>query len=185
MFTIKIDDKELQVDEGQTVLEAANSVGIKIPTMCYHKELTPYGACRLCLVEIVAGGRPGLQASCLCKCTEGLEVETDTERVQKARRVVFELLLARSPESEKLKKLAGEYGVIGSRFPIEADDCILCGMCTRACAEISKRKAITFGGRGPERSVGTAFQRTAETCIGCGACVYVCPTKTIEVEEKD
>lgn len=185
MLSIRMNERDLQVEENQTVLDAALAAGIKIPTLCYHKELTPYGACRLCLVEIVAGGRPGIQAACLYKCTDGLEVMTDTERVRKARKVIIELLLARSPESEKLKALAAEYGVTGTRFTLEGDDCILCGLCTRVCAEVSKRKAIAFSGRGPQRSVQTPFRRRSEVCIGCGACVYVCPTGTIEIEEYD
>lgn len=185
MATIKINDRSLEAGEEQTILEVAIEAGIEIPTLCYHKELSPYGACRVCLVEIVKGGRPGLQASCLYKCTDGLEIKTDTERVHRARRVVLELLLARSPESDKIKALAAEYGVTGGRFEIEADDCILCGLCTRACAEVSRRDAIGFSGRGPKRSVGTPFRRLAGTCIGCGACVYVCPTGTIEIEERD
>ena len=185
MATIRINDRELEAEEGQTVLDVALAAGIKIPTLCYHKELTPYGACRVCLVEIIGGGRPGIQAACLYKCTEGLEVQTDTERVQKARRVVLELLLARSPESDRLKQMAEEYGVGDARFKLEADGCILCGLCTRVCAEVSRRKAISFSGRGPERTVQTPFRRTSDVCIGCGACVYVCPTGTIEIEEDD
>jgi len=185
MLAVKINDSELQAEEGQTVLEVALAAGIKIPTLCYHKELTPYGACRVCLVEIVAGGKPGLQAACLYKCTEGLEIQTDTERVHKARQVVLELLLARSPESEKVRALAAEYGVSESRFPLENENCILCGLCVRACAEISRRTAISFSGRGPKRAVGTPFRKFSARCIGCGACVYVCPTGTIEIEERD
>ena len=113
MMTIKINERELQAEENQTVLEVALAAGIKIPTLCYHKELSPYGACRVCLVEIVAGGRPGIQTACLYRCTEGLEVKTDTERVQKARKVVLELLLARSPESKKVQAMAAEYGILG------------------------------------------------------------------------
>ncbi|MBM4142607.1 MAG: 2Fe-2S iron-sulfur cluster binding domain-containing protein [Lentisphaerae bacterium] len=185
MVTIKVNGRELQADENQTILEAARAAGIRIPTLCYHKELTPYGACRVCLVEIVAGGRPGLQAACLYKCAPGLEVSTDTQRVERARRVVLELLLARSPESEKVRALAAEYGVTGTRFNLAPENCILCGLCVRACAEISRRNAIGFSGRGPRRTVGTPFRRLAATCIGCGACVYVCPTNTIEIEERD
>ena len=185
MIAIKINDRELQADENQTVLEVALAADIKIPTLCYHKELSPYGACRVCLVEIVAGGRPGIQASCLYKCTDGLEVQTDTERVHKARKVVLELLLARSPEAKKVKALAAEYGVDTSRFELEADDCILCGLCTRACSEVSQRKAISFSGRGPGRTVQTPFKKLAQVCIGCGACVYVCPTETISIEESE
>jgi len=185
MVRIKIDDRQFDAGEEQTILEVALAAGIKIPTLCYHRELTPYGACRVCLVEITGGAKPGLQAACLYKCTDGLEVKTDTERVRKARRVVLELLLARSPEAEKVRSLAKEYGVLGSRFRLESDNCILCGLCVRACAEISRRDAISFSERGPQRAVGTPFRKFAARCIGCGACVYVCPTGTIEIEERD
>jgi len=183
MIAMKINDRELQAEEDQSILEVALAAGIKIPTLCYHKELSPYGACRVCLVEITGGGRPGIVASCMCKCTEGLEVQTDTGRVHRARKVVLELLLARSPEAEAVRTLAAEYGVTESRYELERDDCILCGLCVRACAEISKRHAISFSGRGPHRGVQTPFKKLAQVCIGCGACVYVCPTKTIAIEE--
>ena len=142
MINFTINDKKLQVEEGKTILEVALAEGIKIPTLCYHKELTPYGSCRLCLVEVVGGGRPGLEAACIYKITDGLEVKTDTERVKKVRKIVFELLMARCPDAEKIKKLAAEYGVNGTRIELEQkENCILCGLCVRVCAEISQRHA--------------------------------------------
>ncbi len=103
MVTCTINDMVIQAEEEKTILEVARDEGIHIPTLCYHKELTPYGACRLCLVEIVGGARPCHQVSCLYKVTEGLIVKTDTERVVRARKIIIELLLARSPDSEKVK----------------------------------------------------------------------------------
>ncbi|MHC4215716.1 MAG: 2Fe-2S iron-sulfur cluster-binding protein, partial [Planctomycetota bacterium] len=94
-------DIELEVEEGKTILEVAREQEIPIPTLCYHKDLSPYGACRLCLVEIVEGGRPGLEASCVYKVTEGLKVKTDTERVKRSRKIIFELLLARCGDAER------------------------------------------------------------------------------------
>lgn len=184
MINLKIDDRGFEAEEGQTVLEVALANGIEIPNLCYHKDLTPYGACRVCLVEIVAGGRPGLEASCMYRVAEGLEVKTDTERVRKARKIVLELLLGRAPEAEKLVKLAARYGITKSRFPHdEADDCILCGLCDRACSEVSKRHAISFTGRGPRRTIQTPFGHVSDSCIGCSACAYVCPTRTITIKE--
>ena len=184
MITFTINDKETQVEEGTTILEAALESGIKIPTLCYHKELSPYGACRLCLVEIVDGARPGLQTACLYKVIDGLVVKTETEKVKKTRGVIFELLLARNPDSDKVRKLAEEYGVTSTRIDLESEGtCILCGLCVRACAEVSQRHAISVAYRGTKRRVQTPFNRMSDRCIGCGACAYVCPTSTIEVEE--
>jgi formate hydrogenlyase subunit 6/NADH:ubiquinone oxidoreductase subunit I len=115
---------------------------------------------------------------------EGLVVETDTERIRKARAVVFELRLARSPDSERLKALAAEHGVTGTRIELDSDGgCILCGLCVRACAEVSERHAVSMAFRGPRRRVETPFGRMSERCIGCGSCAYVCPTGCITVEQ--
>ncbi len=184
MIKFTINDKELLVEEGKTVLEVALAEGIKIPTLCYHKELTPYGSCRLCIVEIVAGARVGLQTACLYKVTEGLVVKTDTERVKKTRKIIIELLLARSPNSEKVKMVAQEYGITQTRISLKKkQDCILCGLCVRVCTEVVERNAISFVDRGTKRKVQTPFNKISDTCIGCGACAYLCPTETIKIEE--
>ena len=184
MINFTINDKKLEVEEGRTILEVALEEGIDIPTLCYHKDLTAYGACRLCMIEIVGGGRPGLQASCLYKVSEGLVVKTETDRIHSARKIIFELLLARSPESEKIKKLAGKYGVTESRISLEGKaNCVQCGLCVRVCSEVSGRSAINFAERGINRRVQTPFDKVSETCIGCGACAYLCPTNAIVIEE--
>ena len=186
MINFTINDRKLQVEEGRTILEVAREQDIKIPTLCYHKELTPYGACRLCLVEIVKGGRPGLEASCVYIVTDGLVVKTDTERVEKARKIVFELLLARCQGAEKIKKLATEYGVTETRIKLEKkENCVLCGLCVRACAEVSERQAGNFSGRGARRKVQTPFNKVSDRCIGCGACAYLCPVEALKIEEAD
>ncbi len=186
MLNFTINDRRLQVEEGKTILEVALEQGIKIPTLCYHKELTPYGACRLCLIEIVDGGRPGLEVSCVYKITDGLKVKTDTERVKRTRKIIFELLLARCPDAEKIKKLASEYGVNGTRIKLKKkENCILCGLCVRACSEISQRHAQSFAGRGMRRTVQTPFNKASKKCIGCGACAYLCPVEALKIEEAD
>ena len=186
MVNFTINDMELQVEEGRTILSVAQEHGIKIPTLCYHKELLPYGACRLCLVEVVAGTKSWLVVSCVHKITDGLKVKTDTEWVIKTRKIVFELLMARCPDAEKIKKLAAEYGITDTRIKLKAgQDCILCGLCVRVCNEITERQAQSFAGRGARRTVKTPFDKLSDRCIGCGACAYLCPVEAIKIEEAD
>jgi bidirectional [NiFe] hydrogenase diaphorase subunit len=186
MLNFTINDIELEVEEGKTILEVAREQEIPIPTLCYHKDLTPYGACRLCLVEIVGGGRPGLEASCVFKVSEGLKVKTDTERVKRSRKIILELMLARCPDAERIKKLASDYGVTETRITLEPkENCILCGLCVRACSEVSQRHAQSFSGRGATRKVQTPFNKQSDKCIGCGACAYLCPVQSLSIEEAD
>lgn len=187
MITFTINDKEFQVEKKKTILEVALEAGIKIPTLCYHPDLTPYGACRLCQVEVIKRGWPSLQPACLYEVFDGLIVKTDTERVQKTRKIIFELLLARAPDSEKIKELAAEYGVTETRIKLKGkkENCILCGLCVRACSEVSQRNAISFSFRGSKRHIQTPYNEVSQTCIGCGACAYLCPTGRIQIEEAD
>lgn len=184
MIHLIIDDRPIQVEEGTTVLEAAEVAGISIPTLCYHKALSPYGACRLCLVEIVAGARPGIQASCIYRVQEGLVVRTDTERVLRTRRIMMELLLARCPESEKIKALAESLGVKETRIKRKNnEECILCGLCVRMCRERMGRSVIGFAQRGIKREVSPPFDRRSVLCMGCGACEFICPTGAIKASD--
>ncbi len=183
MIKFTLNDKELEVEEGNTIFKVAQDEGIEIPTLCYHKDLAPYGACRMCLVEITGGGRPGLVVSCLYKVTEGLVVKTNTERIMKARKIIIELILARAPTSKKIQKLAQEYGVTKPRVQYEKkEECILCGLCARVCAEVVGAHAISFANRGFRRKVQTPFEKISEVCIGCGSCAYLCPTEIIKID---
>jgi NADH dehydrogenase/NADH:ubiquinone oxidoreductase subunit G len=186
MVKITLNGNELEVEPGRTILEIAREQGIKIPTLCYHEEMSSYGACRLCLVEVTRRGWPSIQPACIYPARDGIEVETESERVVKTRKVMLELYLARSPESKMLRELAREYGVDDTRFKLkETSNCILCGLCIRACDEISKRNAISFAHRGGKRAIQTPFEEMAEVCVGCKACVVVCPTQIIEIDEAD
>ncbi|MBA7669705.1 Ferredoxin-type protein NapF [subsurface metagenome] len=184
--SLKIDDKEVVAEEGTTVLEAARSVGIDdIPTLCYHEALEPYGACRLCTVEIISKGRSRLVTSCTYLVEEGLEVKTRNDMVINGRKMLIELLLARCPEAKVIQDLAKEYGVEKTRFKVEKPEelCILCGLCARFCEEVVGASAITFTKRGTEREVTVLPEITPDLCIGCGACAMVCPTGLITCED--
>ena len=183
MITLKIDDQQVSMESGSTVLEACTELGIKIPTLCYRKDLPSYGACRLCLVEVGVQARAKLKASCTYSVQEGLVVRTNSERVQRTRRVMAELLLARCPDSEKVKEVAAELGITETRFPKKNEDCILCGLCTRVCSELMKTGAIDFSGRGDTRKVGPAYDKHSPICMACGACQVVCPTNAVNLDE--
>lgn len=185
MITITIDGREITVAEGTTILAAAGNAGIYIPHLCSNEALAPYGACRLCMVEITQEGRTELAASCIREVTEGLEVKANTERVLQGRRLVIELLLTRNPNNPTLRKIADELGVAGTRFGIEEKGCILCGQCVRTCRELVGNSAISFQGRGHDRRVGIPFDESAPECVGCGACSYICPVQAIPREDKN
>ncbi|MBI5001421.1 MAG: (2Fe-2S)-binding protein [Euryarchaeota archaeon] len=175
MVTINIDGTNYEVDEGKTVLEAAKKKNIEIPTLCYHKALPPYGACRLCVVEVLRNGRSNLATSCTLPVEEGLRVLTNSEKVNKSRRMTIELLLARCPEEEALLELAKKFGVGEPRFKKKDDNCIFCGLCVRMCERMG-RQAINFMGRGIDRELGTPYMEPSKVCMTCGACAFVCPT---------
>lgn len=185
MVNLTIDGKKVEAPEGMTVLEAARREGIFIPTLCHHEALEPEGTCRLCIVEVSGSMRHSIRVSCIQEVQEGLVVATDTERIQKSRRLIIELLLGRSPYCKELIDLAGKCGVITSRFRTgEDDDCVRCGRCVRVCRDKIGAYALCWVNRGYERKITTDFERLSEYCIGCGACANVCPTNAIRVEDR-
>ena len=183
MIDLTINDQSLKVEEGTTILQAAEAAGIKIPTLCYHKALSWYGACRICLVEISTNGSPEIQASCQYQVQPGMVVRTDSERVIRTRKIMVELLLARCPNSKKIRELADELGIKETRFPKRDEDCLLCGLCVRMCHERMGRSTIGFAKRGIAREVVPPFEERSEVCLGCGSCEFVCPTEGIKLED--
>lgn len=179
-ITLDIDDKKVAGEEGMTVLEVARAAGIDIPTLCYYEKLEPYGACRLCLVEIGTPPRTRLVTSCVYPAADGLVVKTRSEKVTQVRKMVLEVLLARAPGAKKIRDLAEEYGVTKARLKKTATYCIVCGLCVRYCAEIKKADAIGFIGRGIEREVMFIPEIATKSCPPCRECFPLCPTGVLE-----
>jgi len=206
---IAIDQREVSIPQNWTILQAAGKLGIKIPTLCHHGELTPCSACRICLVQVE--GARNLVPACSYPVTAGMKVETRTERVLQARRLVMELLLSDHPldcmTCEKtgncqLQDLAYDMGLTGSRlkgaqhrYPIDGNNpfivrdynkCVLCERCTRICDEIQGSFAIEYAHRGFNTKVGVPFDRslTESDCVFCGQCVNVCPVGALTERSK-
>lgn len=202
---ITINGRAIKARAGQTVLEAANEAGIKIPTLCHHPALEPIGACRMCLIEL-SENQP-LHPACTYPVSEGLNVVTHSERVEEARRFVLNLILSDHPldcmtcertGNCELQDLAYQYGIKETRFPGKQHEypidtsnpfyerdyrkCILCRRCVRACNEINGVEAIGMIDRGWSSKVGTAFDDLMQnsTCEFCGMCVEVCPTGALQ-----
>ncbi len=202
-----IDGVPVEMAGEKNLLELIRKAGIKMPTFCYHSELSIYGACRMCMVE---NERGGLDAACSTVPRDGMVIRTNTERLRRYRKNILELLLANhcrdcttcsNNGKCKLQDLAMRFNIEGVRFPNssseprkdessvsivrDASKCILCGDCVRMCNEIQNVGAIDFAFRGSKMQISTSFGRPiAESpCVGCGQCAAVCPTGAIVVRE--
>jgi bidirectional [NiFe] hydrogenase diaphorase subunit len=183
MVKLTINGQKIQAEEGTTILEAARENNIYIPSLCYHEEVTPYGACRLCTVEVTKNGRKRLVASCLYEVADGLEVKTDSERIAANRKMLMELLLARCPNNKAVQDLAQKLGVEKTSFKLDDNDCMLCALCVRVCQEVVGVSAISLVNRGVDRAMATPYFEDSNVCIGCGSCAYVCPVDAIKFED--
>ena len=177
---LQIDGREVEAKEGMTILEAARSVEIFIPTLCHHEKLEPYGACRICVVEVDARGRTNLVAACLHPVEQDLVVKTRSEKVDKTRKILLEQFLAHAPDAEVLQDLAQEYGADKNRFEKESSFCILCGLCVRYCTEVKKKNAVGFFDRGTSREISFIPEVASKECWNCKECFPLCPTSYLQ-----
>lgn len=173
---LRIDGKEVEAREGMTILEAARSAGISVPTLCHHEKLEPYGGCRICIVEVEVRGRTNLVVSCVYPVEDNLIVRTRSEKVDRIRKTLLELMLAHAPDSSQLQELAEVYGADRDRFEKEASFCIHCGLCVRYCAEVKKLNAVGFVDRGTRKEISFIPQIAARECGNCKECFPLCPT---------
>lgn len=200
--TLTIDDKTVTVPEGTTILDAAATLGVDIPTICYHPSLTPPAICRLCTVEVEK--QRVLQPACVAPVTGGMVVKTSTERVQTGRRVILELLastvdLREAPEIQDQIQSCGadpqHFAGGASRarsFDVFNDNpfyirdyaqCVMCWRCIQVCADdVQHTYALTWGKRGINSHVTTFYDEDMPdtTCVFCGNCVGVCPTGALK-----
>jgi NADH dehydrogenase/NADH:ubiquinone oxidoreductase subunit G len=177
---LQIDGRAILAAEGATVLDAARSAGISIPTLCHHEQLAPYGGCRLCIVEAESRGRAQIVASCVYPVERDLVVRTRSERIDRIRKTLVELLLARAPESPQLAELAKEYGADRDRFEKDASFCVHCGLCVRYCAEVKRKHAVGFIDRGPNKEICFIPEIAARECNACKECFPLCPTSYLQ-----
>lgn len=186
---ITVDGRRIAARPGENLLDVIHRAGADVPSLCHHPGLEPYGACRVCAVEVSKPewkGETRLVVSCSYPIEDRLTVRTKTKQVKDHRRFVLDLLLARCPDSAEIKALAKKSGLGKSSLPVvtKKDDCILCGLCVRVCDEVVGASAIGFVERGSERKVGTPFEHPSEACVACGACAWICPTRAIDMEKQ-
>ena len=177
---LQIDGKEVKATEGMTVLEAAQSADVFIPTLCHHGKLEPYGGCRICTVEVEVRGWTKLVAACLYPLEQDLVVRTRSEKIDKIRKMILEFLLAHAPDSPQLQDLAQEYGADKDRFEKESSFCILCGLCVRYCAEVKKKNAVGFVDCGAKREISFIPEIASKECNNCKECFPLCPTSYLQ-----
>ena len=184
MVNITIDGQKVKAKEGASVLESARELKIDIPTLCYHKDLSSFGACRLCMVEVKENGKWKLTTSCTTPVEEGLEIKTASDKAKESRKFAAGLLYYKYPGDKTVRELAQKLGVQVQDKKDDTQDCVLCGLCVRACREVVEANALTFVDRGLDRNVEeTKIEFDATACIGCGSCAYVCPTAYVKMED--
>ncbi len=188
MVTVTINGKLVRATEGEMLLTVIRREKINVPALCHHEAVEPYGACRLCMVEITKTEWKGWNdyvTSCLYPAVDGLIVQTHSPTVIELRRTILDLYLARCPEAALVQKLAAEYGLTKTSFePVrEPNDCILCGLCTRICDQMGFA-AISAVNRGHGREIAPPLREAPPDCVGCLACALNCPTDYIKFSDQ-
>jgi NADP-reducing hydrogenase subunit HndD len=209
MVTVTIDNKEISVPKGTTVLEAAKQIGVHIPTLCYLKDINEFGACRMCLVEVEGVNR--LLTSCILEATDGMKIKTNNKRIRQARKDNLELILSnhdrqcltcsRNTNCE-LQSLCDDLGIRDIEFEGENtkyeidysspsivrdnNKCILCGRCVAVCDKVQHVGILGFKDRGFKTHIGQPFDKklSESPCIGCGQCINVCPVGALHEKEE-
>lgn len=173
--TLTIDGAKIRAPQGTYVLDAALDYGICIPHFCHMHGITPIGACRLCIVEVIKNGQSKVTTSCTLEVEEGMVILAHTEKILKARKNIAEMLVAEAPNSRAIQDIAVRCGVKNVRYPFENKNCVLCGRCVRVCSQVWQSKSLGFVGRGIERRVALPFDKRPDFCKRCNACIDVCP----------
>jgi len=183
---ITIDGVKCECERGEYLLQIARRNGIFIPTLCNHEGLGGIGACRLCIVEVVSGGRSQVVASCVYPVEREIEVLTGSDKIKEERGVILALLARLAPGSKLIRQLAAFGGVDLPRLKdkVDGDTCILCGRCTTACGLVGSG-AIAKINRGATKAIGTPYGQPSPECIGCAGCAHVCPTGAIPFSETE
>ena len=183
-MNITIDGKTCSCEKGEYILQIARRNGIDIPTLCHHDSFPGQASCRLCIVEVVERGRGKVVVSCVYPVSQECEVYTQNERILRSRRMILALLKKRAPDSPEIAQLCERYGApdIKRFVTIDGSRCVMCGLCVKACAELSVG-AISTVNRGVTKEIATPYHEESSVCVGCGSCAYVCPTGAIEIKE--
>jgi NADH dehydrogenase/NADH:ubiquinone oxidoreductase subunit G len=179
MIEVNIDGKKIKVEEGETILSAAEALGIKIPTLCAHSAVRPMKACRVCGVEVIRGDKTNILTACNFKIKEPLSVKTKSDEALGRRKEVISEFLKSSPGAEPVVEMANDVG-LNAKVKDGGERCIRCGLCVRACKELIGKEALTY----EKDKTGTPYQTVNDNCIGCGTCAIICPTGAITVEDK-